>query len=531
MLRRRVGVAIGVTVCLGVAIAVWQLRDSTGNAAPPAVAATATTRVARTNLSTSQQVSGALGFSGSYQVANAIGTTASQRAQAQMQMAQADAQSAAFRQQANGAAATSAAQAAADQDAVTTAQAVVDGDQRQLHADRIEAATDQAASSRECAAAGTPSPACTADRQAVTTDTQRVQTDQQAQIKDQGAVSSAQAKMNLDRVQGQQQVMTYEGQADAAQAQADAIRASGQASVPTTITWVPQVGDVLARGARLFDLDGRAVTLFLGPTPFTRDLHLGVADGPDVTELNQNLIALGFDPQHRIAVRPRFSQASDAAIRRWEASRNMSQDGILHYGYAIAEPNALRVTAVAAQAGGAATPGAQILAATSTTPAVTLALPVAQEYLVHDGDRVLIDLPDGHTTTSGHVAQVSAVASTATGSPQGQSPPPASQQQGQQQLSGNTTVNVTVKLDHPSAVQVLDQAPVQVDITDQSVFGVLAVPVNALLAQPGGGYAVAVHDSTGRRLVPVQTGLFANGLVQVRGSGISAGSTVEVPAS
>jgi len=523
MFRRRIAPAIGVTVCLGVAIAVWQLRNSTGSTAPSAAAATGSARVVRTDLST---------FSGSYQIANAVGTTAPQRAQAQTQITQADAQSAAYRQQAAAAAATAAAQAAADRDAVIAAQAVVAGDLRQLHADHGKVAADQAASSRDCAPTRAPSTACTADRQALTVDTQRMQTDQQAQIKDQGAVSSAQDKMNVDRAQGQQQVTTYQAQADAAQAQADSIRASGQASAPTTITWVPHVGDVLTRDARLFDLDGQAVTLFLGPTPFTRDLRLGVADGPDVTEMNQNLVALGLDPQHRIAAGPHFSQASDAAVRRWQASRGMQQDGIVHYGYAITEPSPLRVTAVAVPAGGAATPGAQVLAATSTTPAVTVALPVAQEYLVHDGDRVLIDLPDGHTTTSGRVTQVSTVASSAAnGASQGQSQPPASQQQGQQQLSGNTTVNVTVKLDHPSAVRVLDQAPVQVDITDQSVSGVLAVPVNALLAQPSGGYAVAVYGSSGRQLVPVQTGLFANDMVQVSGVGISAGTTVEVPTS
>jgi hypothetical protein len=62
----------------------------------------------------------------------------------------------------------------------------------------------------------------------------------------------------------------------------------------------------------------------------------------------------------------------------------------------------------------------------------------------------------------------------------------------------------------------------------------LAVPVNALLALAGGGYAVEIADGDGsRHLVPVTPGLFddATGLVQVTGSGLSAGQRVVVPAS
>jgi len=66
------------------------------------------------------------------------------------------------------------------------------------------------------------------------------------------------------------------------------------------------------------------------------------------------------------------------------------------------------------------------------------------------------------------------------------------------------------------------------------VHNVLAVPVTALLALAGGGYAVEVVTTDGtHQLVSVAAGLFddAAGLVQVTGSGLAAGLHVVVPAS
>ncbi len=72
----------------------------------------------------------------------------------------------------------------------------------------------------------------------------------------------------------------------------------------------------------------------------------------------------------------------------------------------------------------------------------------------------------------------------------------------------------------------------QVTITTASVPSALVVPVTALLARSGGGYAVEVVDPGGtHHLVPVSLGLFddADGLVQVTGSELGAGQEVVVP--
>jgi hypothetical protein len=85
---------------------------------------------------------------------------------------------------------------------------------------------------------------------------------------------------------------------------------------------------------------------------------------------------------------------------------------------------------------------------------------------------------------------------------------------------------------HPAATGKWDQAPVQIGITTARVSNALVVPVTALLAQSGGGYAVeVVGASATNHLVPVSLGLFddAEGLVQVTASGLAAGQEVVVP--
>jgi hypothetical protein len=145
-------------------------------------------------------------------------------------------------------------------------------------------------------------------------------------------------------------------------------------------------------------------------------------------------------------------------------------------------------------------------------------LDTAQQSQVKVGDRVMVTLP-GNSTTPGVVASVGRVATFA----------PSAQGGG----ASGPTIEVTVRLLHAAAAGTLDQAPVDVSITGASVRNVLAVPVNALLALAGGGYAIEeVGADAGHRLIGVRAGLFddAQGLVEVSGSGLVAGQRVVVPA-
>ena len=182
-----------------------------------------------------------------------------------------------------------------------------------------------------------------------------------------------------------------------------------------------------------------------------------------------------------------------------------------------------------------------MLTATSTTPVVTVNLNVTQEYLVKPGDAVSVVLSDGSTTVGGQVESVGSVATcpsgggTGTGSGATTGSSSAGGSPCSTAGSGSNsapTVTLTVTLNSTPPGTTLDQAPVNVNITEQRVTNVLAAPVNALLALAGGGYGVDVVSGSGPpRLVGVTTGLYDNTMVQISGPGITVGTRVEVPSS
>ncbi len=282
------------------------------------------------------------------------------------------------------------------------------------------------------------------------------------------------------------------------------------------ITALPRPGQVITRDQPVYEIDGVAVRLFYGRRPSWRPLHVGVAAGPDVRELEANLVALGYAS---LTPDDRFTGAIGAAVSRWQRATGQPATGEVDPGEVTFQPGPIRVTGIAASLGAPATLGTPVLSATSTTPVVTLDVPAAQTYLVHAGDAVTVTLPAGDATP-GRVRSISSVAVQQADA--GPTPAPRAR-------SGQPTVPATITLANPTAVAGLDQAPVTVNITDRSVRGVLAVPVTALVALSGGGYGVYLHRGGARRLVPVMPGLFTDTLVEVKGGPLREGDAVEVP--
>jgi len=275
-----------------------------------------------------------------------------------------------------------------------------------------------------------------------------------------------------------------------------------------TITWLPAAGQVIGQGRALYEVDnGSPVYLLYGTVPAWRTLLAGMS-GADVAQLNHDLVALGYGSSTELdADWDYFGGLTVVALDSLQAHLGLAVTGTLPLGQAVFLPSAIRVTSLVASLGLPAS--GPVLQASSTVQVVTISLSTGQRADVSDGDPVTITLPDG-STTQGTISSVGTVA---------------------QSTSSGPVITVEVTLNSQNAADGLDQAPVEVAITTGSVSSALVVPVNALLAQAGGDYAVEVTGPGGRHLVPVTPGLFddAEGLVQVSGAGLSPGQHVVVP--
>ena len=308
-----------------------------------------------------------------------------------------------------------------------------------------------------------------------------------------------------------------------------------------TLSELPSPGTVIGRGQPLYWLDGQPVRLLYGTQAAWRDLVLGDSDGTDVRQLNRNLRALGFTDYGSLTVADDFDYATAAAIDQWQHAQGVPETGFLPLGSVAFLPGPVRVTAQRAIPGTPMTPGTAVLDLTSNALVVNVPLDPSLRQLVHVGDRVQIQLPEGQSTP-GTVRQIGADTtaagggqSTPTGTSAGGSATGAGQAAGASSSQTGTgapaSVPVTISFDRPGEARGLDQVPVQVAITDTVHRHVLAVPIGALLALANGGYAVAVDQGGIRTLVAVTPGVFDGNRVEVASSQLQPGMRVEVASS
>jgi peptidoglycan hydrolase-like protein with peptidoglycan-binding domain len=275
-----------------------------------------------------------------------------------------------------------------------------------------------------------------------------------------------------------------------------------------TITGLVVAGTIVDRGSDLVEVDGRPVVLMIGARPMWRPLAEGVADGPDVQQLEENLIALGFATADELGSDWTWTRATTTAVKNWQESRGLTKTGAVDRSQIVFLPSAVRVAQNTATVGAPA--GGPIAKVTAVTKAVDVALSAKRQSLVKIGDKVQIVLPD-NTTRAGTVASIGNVAT-------------AAGQGGQ----GDATIPVKIAFDDPANAPKLEQSPVKVRVTTNAARNVLSVPVSALLARSGGEYVVERLTAEGTtEQIPVKLGAFADNFVQVTGD-VKAGDDVVV---
>ena len=229
-----------------------------------------------------------------------------------------------------------------------------------------------------------------------------------------------------------------------------------------TVTALRAAGSVVRRGGALCWVDSRPVTLLYGSVPMWRPLNASSPDGADIRELEQNLVALGYDPYGRVAIDDEWTSATTAAVKRWQDALGLAKTGAVAPGAVVFLPGPRRVGQQKATVGAPLQPGAEVIDTTSIKRVVTIDLDADKQSLVKKGDRVSVDLPDG-STIHGRIASVGKVAQS--------TPDPDTGEQ------GTPTIEVRVALARGAKTGAYDEAPVDVFLAKETAKNVLSVPV------------------------------------------------------
>ncbi|MFD7406991.1 peptidoglycan-binding protein [Streptomyces sp. NPDC059866] len=316
-------------------------------------------------------------------------------------------------------------------------------------------------------------------------------------------------------------------QAPAAQSGTGSATGSGQqapdggSDTASIVTWLPDEGRVIERGDAVYRVNEQKVPLLYGSFPLYRTLQTGT-EGADVAMLEKNLRALGYDG---FTIDDEYTSDTADAVREWQDDLGREETGTVSPADAVMATGARRV-ATQETVPGASLSGA-VLSWTDTERIISVDLDVAYEDLVEEGTGATVTLPDD-STVQAEVTDIGTPTSTSaddSGAGDGGSSSGGSGDSGGE----DPTLPVELTVKDPKGLGRYQAAAVEVTLKADSRKDVLAVPVDALMARQGGGYALEVVTETGTELRPVELGMFADGMVEVSGTGIEEGTVVGVP--
>ncbi|GAO07006.1 hypothetical protein TPA0598_02_02440 [Streptomyces lydicamycinicus] len=303
------------------------------------------------------------------------------------------------------------------------------------------------------------------------------------------------------------QSKTADGRLDYAQ------RRAVKSPVEGTVTKAAEAGKTVSLGQRLYERDARPVTLLYGATPMFRTMKAG-ARGPDVLQLERNLRDLGFGAGLYVDVR--FDEATKAAVKQWQKSLDMTSNGEVGQGDVVFQRGPVRVVSADAALADSVGPDSKVLTVASTKPVVRAELDAADGALAAKGTKVEIALPSGGTRRG----KVSGVAA-----PEDSGPAEGGAAGGGGPSGDGLHVEIT--LDDGAELQEKDrQGTLSVKFVSESRKNVLTVPVEAVVALREGGYGLELVQGSRTHMVAVETGLTADGRIEVSGAGLAEGMKV-----
>lgn len=270
-----------------------------------------------------------------------------------------------------------------------------------------------------------------------------------------------------------------------------------------TVTAIVPEGTQLQRGDPVVEVDAVPRVIFYGNVPSFRDMAEST-EGPDVLQLETNLVALGYDPDSTVTVDETFTAYTALMVQRWQEDMGVDTTGVVGSNDIVVVEGPVVLLdgpEVGAMAAGA-------LAVLVPQGELTVTVPVdvteADEWSV--GEEVVVVLADG----TEREAVVDSVGTEITSDQAG------------------TTVDITLSLQ--DAADGLQEGPVTVRTVGEAVRGAIVVPTRALVALAEGGFGVEVKTpNESPRLTGVEIGAFDDGLVEVTAGELAPGDLVMVP--
>lgn len=271
------------------------------------------------------------------------------------------------------------------------------------------------------------------------------------------------------------------------------------------VTDIADVGQPIEPSATLFELDGVPTVALLGDVPAWRELTTDTV-GPDVAQLEANLVALGYDARGLLTVDETYTDYTADLVEEWQSDLGLEATGTVAVGLVVFVPEGSVVTSVLSSVGSQlAAGGENLMLGTAVTDRVLeVVVPADEVESIAPGTVVTATLPDRAT-----------VSATVTGlSP-----------------AGDGTSTATAVLDEAEEIASLpdgEAVPVTVAWDEQLATGAKTVQADALTRLDSGSYVVEVVVAGGTEFVEVELGNQVGSTVEVV-TGLGPGTVVVTP--
>ncbi|HDH02999.1 MAG TPA: hypothetical protein ENH15_01980 [Actinobacteria bacterium] len=275
-----------------------------------------------------------------------------------------------------------------------------------------------------------------------------------------------------------------------------------------TVTARHPKGTVVKAGEPLIWVNAKAAFFAYGDTPLYRELSKvettggqRLMQGDDVTQLQEFLLAQGYNDKERLEVDGVFGHSTERAVKAWQKANGFDETGKITASQLIFVPEDLRISSEPR----VGSVFAELTVSESDQKLIVSASRRDAKYL-KEGARVDI-VVDPTTTIAGVVSAVTEVTDSE---------------------SGETKLEATITPDDP-----LPDSTTTATVTGTatSIDDAVTVSVRALVALSQGGYALEVDLGGGKtELRKIEVGEILDGFAQISGD-VNAGDQVVVAKS